>query len=166
MTEKLKTTGMSLYEQVNSFAEQPEKLIGALHLVQEDLGYIPVEAQERIASVLDVSIAQVYGVVTFYHFFRTQPVGVHTIRLCLGTACHVRGVEEIADTLQRELGVGIGGTTSDGLFTLEAVRCLGTCALAPVMMVDNDVHGRLTPQSVRDIIAGYRARPIDEECST
>ncbi len=164
MTEKLKTTDTSLYERIDAFAGQPEKLISVLHLVQEDLGHISIEAQERIAAVLDVPIAQVYGVVTFYHFFRTRPVGVHMIRLCLWTACHVRGAEEITDTLESELGIGIGETTVDGLFTLDAVRCLGTCALAPVMMVDHDVHGRLTPKSVRDIIATYRDGTVDEEC--
>jgi NADH-quinone oxidoreductase subunit E/NADP-reducing hydrogenase subunit HndA len=156
------TENTDLDARIVAFAGQPEKLIGVLHLVQEELGHVPTEAQTRIAEVLDIPIAQVYGVVTFYHFFRTHPVGVHTIRLCLGTACHVRGAGEVLGTLESELGVEIGGTTDDGLFTLEAVRCLGTCALAPVMMIDDDVHGRLTPQSVREIIASIRAAKAGE----
>jgi NADH-quinone oxidoreductase E subunit len=154
VTDTLKTAA-SLQERIDAHAGQPEKLIGVLHLVQEELGHIPTEIQEQVADSLDVPVAQVYGVVTFYHFFRTQPVGAHTIRLCLGTACHVRGAEDVLDTLESELGIGIGETTTDGLFTLEAIRCLGTCALAPVMMIDDEVHGRLTPQSVRDIIKTY-----------
>jgi len=162
VTETLKTA-TDLYERIDEYGGRPQRLIDVLHLVQEELGYIPAEAQAKVAEALDIPIAQVFGVVTFYHFFRTRPVGRHTIRLCLGTACHVRGAEEVTETLEGELGIGVGETTDDGQFTLEMVRCLGTCALAPVMMVDDDVHGRLTPQSVRDIIAAYRDGPSAEE---
>jgi len=148
--------GADLHERIDAFAGQPEKLIGVLHLVQEKLGHVPTEIQERIATALEVPISRVYGVVTFYHFFRIEPVGEHTIRLCQGTACHVRGAEGIADGLYEELGVSVGQTTADGLFTLESVRCLGTCALAPVMMVDDDIHGRLTRNSLRDVLNTYR----------
>ena len=145
-----------LSERIDAFAGQSEKLIDVLHLVQQEIGHIPAEIQARIAKALEVPIARVYGVVTFYHFFRIEPVGEHTIRLCQGTACHVRGAEDIADGLREELGVAVGETTEDGSFTLESVRCLGTCALAPVMTIDEDVHGRLTRNSLRDVLNIYR----------
>ena len=147
-----------LTERIEAYAGRAEELIQALQLVQEELGYVPEELQERIADTLGVSIGRVHGVVTFYHLFRTQPAGQHTIRLCLGTACHVLGAERILATLQDRLSIPVGGTTKDGLFTLGIVRCLGTCSLAPVMMVDEDVHGRLTPERVLDVIESYVER--------
>ena len=150
-------TSVELLERINVYADRPNDLIAVLHLVQEELGYISRSIQEDVATALGVPISRVYGVVTFYHFFRTDPVGRHTIRLCLGTACHVRGVAKILRALQDELDVVVGGTTEDQLFTLEAVRCLGTCGLAPVMMVDEDVYGQLTRQRVKDILESYRS---------
>jgi NADH-quinone oxidoreductase subunit E len=152
----MSTAGLA--ERIEAFAGRPEELIRALQLVQEELGHVPEELQERIADTLGVSIGRVHGVVTFYHLFRTQPAGRHTIRLCLGTACYVLGADRILATLQEHLGVPVGGTTEDGLFTLGIVRCLGTCSLAPVMMVDEDVHGRLTPERVLDVLETYAER--------
>lgn len=163
MTETLSTGKPSLLDRIQSHAGQPETLIGVLHLVQEELGYIPKNLQKRIAETLGVSIGRVHGVVTFYHFFRTNPVGRHTIRLCLGTACYVRGAQRAVDLLQDELGIGVGETMDDGLFTLEAVRCLGTCALAPAMVIDDEVHGRLTPESMRGILATFRDNAPSKE---
>ena len=143
-------------ELVEPFAGRPSELIQALHRVQEELGYIPEEAQRTVAAALRVPLSQVHGVVTFYHFFRTEPVGRHIIRLCLGTACYVRGAARVLQALREELGVDLGGTSADGLFTLEGVRCLGACGLAPVMMVDGEVYGRLTPRRAREILSRYR----------
>ena len=148
----------SVTERIEAYAGRPEELIQALQLVQEDLGYVPEDLQERIAETLGVSIGRVHGVVTFYHLFRTHPAGRHTIRLCLGTACHVLGADKILATLQDHLAVPVGGTTEDGLFTLGVVRCLGTCSLAPVMMIDDDVYGGLTPEKVLDILGTYAER--------
>ena len=148
----------SVADRIEAYAGHPEELIQALQLVQEELGYVPEDLQERIADTLGVSIGQVHGVVTFYHLFRTHPAGRYTIRLCLGTACHVLGADKILATLQDHLAVPVGGTTEDGLFTLGVVRCLGTCSLAPVMMIDDDVHGRLTPQRVLDVLQEYAER--------
>lgn len=148
----------SVADRIEAYAGRPEELIQALQLVQEELGYVPEDLQERIADTLGVSIGQVHGVVTFYHLFRTSPAGRHTIRLCLGTACHVLGADKIMATLEDHLSVPVGGTTEDGLFTLGVVRCLGTCSLAPVMMIDDDVHGRLTPQRVLDVLQEYAER--------
>ena len=148
----------SIAERIEAYAGHPEELIQALQLVQEELGYVPEEMQERIADALGLSVGRVHGVVTFYHLFRTSPAGRHTIRLCLGTACHVLGADRILSTLEDHLSVPVGGTSEDGLFSLEVVRCLGTCSLAPVMMVDDDVHGRLTPQRTLDVLQGYAPR--------
>lgn len=143
-------------ELVRPYAGKPTELIQALHRVQKALGYLPREAQEVTAEVLGVPPSQVHGVVTFYHFFRTYPVGKHTVRVCMGTACHVRGAERILTALEEELGIGPGETTEDGKFSLELVRCLGCCGLAPVMMVDEDVFGRLDPKRARRIVQEFR----------
>jgi NADH:ubiquinone oxidoreductase subunit E len=142
-------------EWIEAYAGRPEELIRALQVVQEEAGFISSEMESRVAEVIGVPIGQVHGVVTFYHLFRTTPAGLHTIRLCLGTACHVLGADRILATLEEELGISVGGTTEDGTFSLDAVRCLGTCSLAPVMMVDEDVHGRLTPEKVRNVLRTY-----------
>lgn len=153
MTQKLPS---QLTERIESYAGRPEDLIQVLHQVQEKLGYVPTEVQQSVAETLGVPLSRVYGVVTFYHYFRTRPVGKHIIRLCLGTACYVRGAEGVLKTLQDELGVEVGETSADGLFTLEVVRCLGTCSLAPVMMVDEVVRGRLNAEAVQELIQSYR----------
>jgi NADH-quinone oxidoreductase E subunit len=142
-------------ELVRPYAGKPTELIQALHRVQNALGYLPREAQETVAEALGAPLSQVRGVVTFYHFFRTQPAGKHTIRVCLGTACHVRGAERVLSSLKEELGVEVGETSADGKFTLEVARCLGCCGLAPVMMIDEDVYGRLEPKKAREIVRKF-----------
>ncbi len=143
-------------ELVEPFAGKPGELIQALHRVQSELGYVPLDAQEEVAEIVGVSPVQVYGVLTFYHFFRTEPCGQHVIRLCMGTACHVRGADRVLQALSDELKVGLGERSEDGMFTLEGVRCLGACGLAPVMMVDDEVYGRLDPNKARTVIREYR----------
>ncbi len=140
---------------VQPFTGKPTELIQALHRVQHALGYLPREAQEVVAEALGVPASQVRGVVTFYHFFRTRPAGKHTIRVCLGTACHVRGGERVLAALQEELGVAPGQTSGDGKFSLEVARCLGCCGLAPVMMIDEEVYGRLDPKKARRIVRDF-----------
>jgi len=131
-------------------------MIPALQAVQEKLGYISEDAVTLIARLLNVSPSEVFGVATFYAQFRFTPPGEHTVKVCLGTACHVRGGEEILDNVSREVGVKSGETSKDGKFSLERVACFGSCALAPVMVVDKDVYGRLTIQKAKGIIAQYR----------
>ncbi len=139
-------------ELVRPYAGKPTELIQALHRVQSALGYLPTEAQVAVAEALGVPPSQVRGVVTFYHFFRTKPAGRHTVRVCLGTACHVRGAERVLSNLKEELKVELGETTADGKFTLTAVRCLGCCGLAPVMMIDEEVYGKLDPKRARQVV--------------
>jgi NADH:ubiquinone oxidoreductase subunit E len=131
-------------------------LIPVLQEIQDYYGYLPVEVQEIIAQGLRVPASEVYGVVTFYNFFTMVPRGRHTIKVCMGTACYVRGGKKILDRLERDLGVPVGGATEDLRFSLDVVRCLGACGLAPTMMVDNDVHQRLKPTKLDDVLQSYK----------
>lgn len=149
-------TETRIAEWIKSYEGKPSELIQALHRVQSALGHVPKEAQAVVAARLGVPLSQVRGVISFYHFFRTTPVGKHTLRLCLGTACHVRGVEQILKAIHEELGVGLGETSADGVFTVEGVRCLGACGLAPVMMVDEEVYGKLDPKRTKQILRQIR----------
>lgn len=130
-------------------------LIQVLHAVQNVLGYLPREVLKRVAQALDIPLSEVYGVVTFYHFFSMKPRGKHVIQVCLGTACYVRGGQAILDRLREDLEVDIGSMTSDGLYSLEVMRCAGACGLAPVVRIDNDVHKRVSPSQIMDIIKSY-----------
>lgn len=130
-------------------------LIPVLKEVQDVCGYLPKKVQHRIADQLHLPSSQIYGVVSFYAFFTTVPRGRYIIRVCMGTACYVRGSKEILDTLQRELEVEVGGITRDRKFSLEAVRCVGACGLAPVVVVGQDTHGMVTPGRVANILGSY-----------
>ena len=133
----------------------PVKLM--LHDVQHELGYIPFEAMEKIAEGSNVSVAEVYGVVTFYTQFTTQPKGKHVINVCLGTACYVKGAQEILDKICEKLNCKVNETSADGEFSVDATRCLGACGLAPVVVVDGTVHGSLTVDMVDDILESTKA---------
>ena len=130
-------------------------LIPALQAVQEKLGYVPELAMEEIGEVAGMSANTVYGVASFYAQFRFIKPGEHMVKVCLGTACHVCGAMGILDSLQRELKVEPGGTTEDDKFSLETVRCVGSCALAPVMVVDEEAYGNLTPTKAAEILAKF-----------
>ncbi len=127
-------------------------LIAILQEVQTGFGYLPEEAMQRVAQFTKVPESQVYGVATFYAQFRLTPGGRNTIRVCQGTACHVQGGTRILAAAENELGVAPGGTTPDGAFSLETVACPGTCALAPNMTINGEVHGQMTPQKVAEIL--------------
>ncbi|MBR4906654.1 MAG: NADH-quinone oxidoreductase subunit NuoE [Clostridia bacterium] len=136
---------------------QPDAMMPVLQKAQEIYGYLPIEVQTMVAEGLGVSLEQVYGVSTFYSWFTLEPKGEHLIRVCLGTACYVKGSADILAELERQLGIKAGHTTPDGKFTLEATRCLGCCGLAPVMTIDDDVFGRLIPADVKGILDKFRA---------
>lgn len=136
--------------------EQEGALMPVMQKAQEIYGYLPIEVQKMIAKGLDCPLEQVYGVSTFYSQFNLEPTGEHLIRVCMGTACYVRGSQDILSELERQLEIEAGHTTPDGRFTLEATRCLGCCGLAPVIMIDDDVYGRLTAQGIKDVLAKYR----------
>ncbi len=134
----------------------PVKLM--LHEVQEELGYIPFEAMVKIAEAAKVSVAEVYGVVTFYTQFTTEPKGKHVINVCLGTACYVKGSQNLLDEVLQLTNTQVNKTSPDGLFSVDATRCLGACGLAPVVVVDGEVHGNITDKKVlTDIIENIKA---------
>jgi len=133
-------------------------LIGVLQDVQEHFGYLPPAALRETSRRMRIPLSRVWGVVSFYAQFYTTPRGKHTVRCCRGTACHVKGAGRVLDAVQRELGVEEGETTPDMLFYLETVACLGTCFLAPVMMIDSTYYGRLTPRRIASVLRTYRTR--------
>lgn len=130
-------------------------LMPVLHETQELFGYIPEEAQKRISEFLNIPLAEIYGVATFYSRFTLNPRGENTISVCLGTACYVKNAQGILDRLKEELKVESGETTPDNKFTLEATRCLGCCGLAPVMMINDEVFGKLVPDDIPDILKKF-----------
>jgi len=130
-------------------------LIPVLKEAQDICGYLPEKVQHRIADGLHLSSSQVFGVVSFYAFFTAVPRGKHIIRVCMGTACYVKGSKQILENLQRELNVEVGGITRDRRFSLEAVRCLGACGLAPVIVVGHDTHGMVKPAKAAEILSAY-----------
>lgn len=139
-----------------NFNNDGKELINVLHQVQHKLGYLPAEVQELIAKELNVSTAKVYGVVTFYSFFTMLPQGEFPISVCMGTACYVRGAEQVLDELKRQLKINVGETTADGKFSLNALRCVGACGLAPVVLVGEKVHGRVAPGEIKKILSEHR----------
>ena len=139
----------------DSFNNEPLELINILHRTQEHFGYLPAEVQEAIADKLNISTAQVYGVVTFYSFFTMTPKGKHPISICMGTACYVRGAEKVLDEFKKELAIQVGQTTPDGKFSLSSLRCVGACGLAPVVLVGNNTYGRVAPDDVKVILKEY-----------
>lgn len=144
-----------LKEICKSFNNKPGELINVLHQAQTHFGYLPAEVQEIIARELNISTAKVYGVVTFYTFFTMTPKGQHPISVCTGTACYVRGAENVVEELKRTLNINVGETTPDGKFSLSCLRCVGACGLAPVVMVGEKVYGRVSPDGVADILKEY-----------
>lgn len=135
---------------------KPGGLIPVLEEAQVALSYLPLSVQKKIAEELNLPLSRVYGVVTFYSFFTMTPRGKHTVRICLGTACYVRGGKAIAETVKKEFGIEEGETTPDRMFTLETIRCLGACGLGPVLVVNDDVHGRIKPSKVKEILSQYK----------
>jgi len=144
-----------------SYGNKGNELINVLHGVQNKLGYLPAEVQEVIAKELKISVARVYGVVTFYSFFTMIPQGEYPISICMGTACYVRGAEQVLSEFKRQLKVEVGESTQDGKFSLSCLRCVGACGLAPVVTVAGKVYGRVAPGDVKKIIAEYRERDAD-----
>ncbi|MEW6096406.1 MAG: NADH-quinone oxidoreductase subunit NuoE [bacterium] len=136
--------------------DKPGALIPVLEQVQEVTGFLSADVQNRISQGLDIPPAMIYGVVTFYSFFTMVPRGRHLIRVCLGTACYVKRSEEILNKIKQELNVDVGRMTEDGRYSLDGVRCLGACGLAPVMVVNEDTYGAVDPVKVMEIIDEYK----------
>ncbi len=142
----------------DKYASEPSPLMMILSAIQKEYGYIPLEVQEIVSAKTGIPVAEIYGVVTFYSFFSLKPKGKYVLGICLGTACYVKNSQQVIDKFSTLLKIGPGETTDDGLFTIEAIRCIGACALAPAMSINGKVYPKVTPADVEKIIAEYRAQ--------
>jgi NADH:ubiquinone oxidoreductase subunit E len=138
-------------------------LIAVLHKAQALYGYVPTHVMDEVAETMNIPTAHIWGVATFYHYFKLTPPGRYEIAICLGTACYVKGAGEILQTIKDELKIDVGGVTEDGLFSLAPARCLGACGLAPVVMIGEKIHGDLTPKKMVQVIKEYRKQAEKEK---
>jgi NADH-quinone oxidoreductase subunit E len=156
----METAQIEFSKELNDFIgewkDKPGSLIMMLHRIQEEFGYIPRQAAEKLSRVVGLPLAKIYGVVTFYHFFKTTMPGKYRLAICLGTACYLKGAQDLIDESQSILNIKGEEVTDDGLFSLDEVRCLGCCGLAPVLMIGNEVFGKVTKEQLPEIIAKYR----------
>ncbi len=141
---------------IEPYIGKKEMIIPALQKVQDHFGYLPRPAVEQVSRRMRTPLSRLYGVATFYAQFKMKPRGRYIIRVCKGTACHIQGSPKISERIEYILGIESGETTDDLRFTLEEVACIGACALAPVIMINDDPHGRLTPDKIKDILDGYK----------
>lgn len=146
-------------EQIDKMLEkykgQKGILLEVLQEAQAIMGYLPIEVQKKVAEATGLTLSEVYSTITFYSFFSLKPRGKYQIRVCLGTACYVRGADKVLDRLKTELGIDVGDTTEDNKFTLDGCRCVGACGLAPTIIINDDVYGRLTPDKIPEILKKY-----------
>ena len=147
-----------IHEICDSYANERTPLIMILSDIQNEFGYIPVEVQEEVADYLEISVPEVHGVVTFYSLFSQEPKGKYVIGCCLGTACYVKGAQQIIDQFSEILGIEPGQTTQDGLFSIDALRCLGACAAAPAVTINGKIYARVKVNEVAGIVAEYRQK--------
>ena len=145
-------------EIVERYRNEETPLMMILEAIQEEYGYIPLEVQELVGSLLNIPVAEIYGVVTFYSFFSLTPKGKYVIGVCLGTACYVKGGQLVCDKFSELLGIKPGETTPDGLFTLDVLRCIGACAVAPAVSINGKVYPQVKVDNVKNIIEEYRAK--------
>lgn len=143
-------------EVIEKYRDVKGALIPVLHEIQHFYGYLPEEALKMVSLNMNIPMTEIYGVSSFYSIFALQPKGEHIIKVCIGTACYVKGSQAIIDRISKELDVEVGKTTKDGKFTLEATRCLGACGLAPVMMIGERVYGRLSPDDIPRILEEFK----------
>ncbi|GHU64194.1 NADH dehydrogenase subunit E [Spirochaetia bacterium] len=141
---------------IDEWKVKPGSLIMILHKTQETFGFISRESAEKLSHLTGIPLARIYGVITFYHFFKTTKPGKHKISVCLGTACYLKGGQDLIEEARSLLGLAEGGVTEDGLFSIDPVRCVGCCGLAPVLTVGNDTYGKLTKEMIPEIISKYR----------
>ena len=140
----------------NRYKDEETPLMMILSDIQNEYGYIPLEVQELVSEKTGISVAEIYGVVTFYSFFSLTPKGKYVIGCCLGTACYVKGAQQVIDKFSELLGIGPGQTTEDGLFTIDALRCIGACGIAPAVSINGKVYPKVTVSQVHDIVASYQ----------
>ncbi|MFZ9010292.1 MAG: NADH-quinone oxidoreductase subunit NuoE [Anaerohalosphaeraceae bacterium] len=150
-------------EQLSAFMDEVSQqeyaesyLIAVLHKAQELYGYLPQDVMDQVAEKMQIPTAHIWGVATFYHYFNLKPVGKNIVSVCMGTACYVKGADKVLEALKRELGIQVGETTEDKLFTLQEARCLGACGIAPVIMINDKIYGELDAKKTVDLINQYR----------
>jgi NADH:ubiquinone oxidoreductase subunit E len=140
---------------VAKYGKESKHLVPILQEIQSSMGYVPLDSQRTVAGHLNLPVSKVYGIVSFYNFFKTNPPGRHRIHVCMGTACYVRGAGKLIDTIRADFGISPGETSSDHRFSLEEVRCIGCCAIGPVLSVDGDVYGDMTPEKTQSVLEKY-----------
>jgi len=156
--EKAKLLSPEIEAFIEKWKEKPGNLIMVLHRVQEEFGYIPRDAAFEVAAALEIPVAKIYGVITFYHFFKLTKPGRTQIAVCMGTACYLKGGQDLIDECERILGVGLNTVTEDGEFSVEAVRCIGCCGLAPILTVNGEVFGDVNTKQMRKIIEQFEGK--------
>ena len=146
---------------IDKYNSNHDSVISILQDIQTEYHYLPETALRMVAKSLELPLIQVYGVATFFKAFSLEPRGEHLIKICVGTACHVRGAQPVLDEVKRQLGIEAGQTTEDMMFTLETVNCLGACALGPIMVVDDEYHGEMSPGKAKAVINNYKKVTTD-----
>jgi len=144
-----------LLDYINEWKDKRGNLIMILHRVQEEFYYVPREAAEKVAEILDVPLAKIYGVLTFYHYFKLTKPGKFNIQVCMGTACYLKGGDGLVEELENVLGISEGEVTTDEMFSFESVRCVGCCGLAPVLVIGDEVYGKVSKDQIPEIISKY-----------
>ena len=159
---EVKASKIEFSKELNAFIEKWKNkqgnLVMVLHKVQEEFGFIPRNAAKEVSHLLDTPLAKIYGVITFYNFFKLEKPGKYNIQVCTGTACYLKGGIDLIDELEILLGIGVNTVTDDGLFSIESVRCIGCCGLAPVLLIDGEVYGKLVKDQLPEIIAKFREK--------
>lgn len=153
--ELANTKFKELEEYINNISNKKGSLIEVLHKAQHIFGYLPNEVQEFVAKKLDIPVSKVYGVITFYSYFTTEPKGENVINVCMGTACFVKGAGDVLSEFEKKLNIKVGETTKDGKFTLQVLRCVGACGLAPVVTINDKVYGHFTKNEVDKVLEEY-----------
>jgi len=156
LTEEEQAKFVGFEKVVNEYKNEPGAVMMLLSQAQQTFGYLPKQVQEYVAQKLNKTLSEIYGVATFYTFFTLFPKGRHTVRVCLGTACYVKGGKKILTALQHELGISVRETTSERRFSLDVNRCMGACALAPVVMIDSDIYARMSANRMPEVLARYK----------
>lgn len=148
-------------EEVLKMPHYESKIIAVLHKVQNKFKYLSQESMEAVAYLMKIPAAKISGLASFYHYFNLKPVGKYVISVCIGTACHVKGADKIIEKIKEEIGISLGDTTEDGLFSLEGTRCIGACALAPVMKIGDKVYSQVTADQIPKILEAYAQKELE-----
>ncbi len=143
---------------IDTWQKKRGSLIMILHRIQQEYGYVPRRTAIELSQYMDIPLAKIYGVLTFYHYFKLEKPGRHTLSVCMGTACYLKGGQDLIDELETLLGAGVNQRTEDGEFSIEAVRCVGCCGLAPVLTVDDEIFGKVTKEQLPEILAKFRGK--------